>query len=279
MKRVSHKTAKPSDYNKESESYDAFNEAHSALINTTVQKVLQKYNVKSILDLTCGTGSQVFWLARHGFEVIGVDINSQMLKIAKEKSLLLRQGGVYPEQSRRGGQEHENQNIQFIKGDMRTAHIGEFDAAITIFNSIGHLTKSDFEIALCNIANNLKKGGLYIFDIANLTYYLTENHIAELTVDWSTTTGDTRFRDIQYGTVDTDGILALYNISFVQKKAVPNVAQRAKTSIKTLQIYTTDQLKELLNRNGFSVLEQCGIDGSPFVEERTDRILTIAQKV
>lgn len=261
MKRVSHKTAKPSDYNKESESYDAFNEAHSALINATTEKLLKKYNVKSVLDLTCGTGSQVFWLARHGFEVIGVDINSQMLKIAKEKSA------------------QENQNIQFIKGDMRTAHIGEFDAVITIFNSIGHLTKADFEIALRNIANNLKKGGLYIFDIANLTYYLTENHIAELTVDWSTTTGDTRFRDIQYGTVDTDGILALYNISFVQKKAVPNVAQRAKTSIKTLQIYTTDQLKELLNRNGFSVLEQCGIDGSPFVEERTDRILTIAQKV
>ena len=87
---------------------------------------------------------------------------------------------------------------------MRTAHIGEFDAVITIFNSIGHLTKADFEIALRNIHRNLKKDGLYIFDIANLTYYLTDDHIAELTVDWLTSTYDTHFRDIQYGTIDTE---------------------------------------------------------------------------
>lgn len=261
MKRVSHKTAKASHYNKESESYDAFNEAHSALINATLEKILKKYDVTSVLDLTCGTGSQVFWLARCGFTVVGSDINGKMLKIAKEKA------------------RHEAIDITFIKGDMRTTQIGKFDAVITIFNSIGHLTKIDFEIALRNIARNLKKGGLYIFDIANLTYFLTGNHIAELTVDWSTTTSDTRFRDIQYGSIDTDGILALYNISFIQKKDMRGVAQRAKKSVKTLQIYTAKQLKELLDKAGFKVLEQCDIDGSPFVEERTDRILTIAQKL
>jgi len=260
MKVIAHQTAKPSDYNKESEGYDAFNETHSALINYTTEQILKRYTVTSVLDLTCGTGSQVFWLTHRGFEVIGVDINSRMLKIAKEKA------------------SRDKLSIQFLKGDMRTAHIGQFDAVITIFNSIGHLTKADFEVALCNIHRNLKKDGLYIFDIANLDYYLNGNNIAELTVDWSTTTDDTHFRDIQYGTIDTNGILALYNISFIQKKAVPGVAQRAKTGIKTLQIYSATQLKELLNKNGFTVLEQIGIDGSPFNPEHTDRILTVAQK-
>lgn len=252
-----HRTAKASHYNNESESYDAFNEARSAVINFAIEQILKTYNVKTVLDLTCGTGSQVFWLTKCGFTVVGCDINAKMLKIAKEKA------------------KHEKENIPFIKGDMRTMQMGEFDAVITIFNSIGHLTKTDFEKALRNIHRNLKKDGLYIFDIANLNYYLKSNHITELTVDWLTSAHDTHFRDIQYGTIDTDGILALYNISMVQKGSdKPKISK----SIKTLQIYSAAQLKELLNKNGFTVLEQRAIDGSPFNQEQTDRILTIAQK-
>lgn len=269
MKRLSHKTAKPSHYNKESESYDAFNEPHSAVINATLEAKLKAYNVKTVLDLTCGTGSQVFWLTRCGFTVVGADINAKMLKIAKEKAKI------------------EKQDISFIKGDMRTVHVGEFDAVITIFNSIGHLTKSDFENALQNIHGNLKKDGLYIFDIANLNYYLKGKNISELTIDWITNSGDTQYRDIQYSTISPEGILAFYTTSIIQKRALPEVAQGAQTgekpkitkSTKTLQLYTAQQLKEILNKNGFKVIEQCDIDGSQFMEERTDRILTIAQRI
>lgn len=258
MKHVSHKTATSSDYDKEAESYDAFNEKHSALINQIIEKILTKYNVKSVLDLTCGTGSQVFWLAQRGFNVIGSDFNAKMLKVAKQKA------------------EKEKQDILFIKGDMRTVQVGEFDAVITIFNSIGHLTKPDFEKALHNIRSNLKKDGLYIFDIANLTYFLKDNNITDLTVDWLTTVGDTHFRDIQYSIVNTEGILAFYTTSIVQKDSEdPKISK----SLKTLQIYTATQLQEILNKNGFKVLEQCDIDGSKFFEDRTDRILTIAQKI
>lgn len=258
MKRVSHKTAQASDYNKEAESYDAFNEPHSATINATVQKILTKYNVATVLDLTCGTGSQVFWLHNAGFKVTGSDINAKMLKIAQEKA------------------KQENLDIPFIKGDMRSVPVGEFDAVITIFNSIGHLTQADFAKALHNIGTNLKKDGLYIFDIANLTYFLKGNNITDLTVDWLTTTDDTKFRDIQYGIITPDGILAFYTTSIIQKNSQkPKISK----SLKTLQIYTAGQLQGLLKRTGFKVLEQCGIDGAPFVEERTDRILTIAQKI
>ena len=257
MKLLKHRSAKPSHYNKESESYDAFNEARSAVINATLDKILKKYDVKTVLDLTCGTGSQVFWLAKRGFGVVGADINSKMLKIAQDKA------------------KNEKLDLQFIKGDMRTMHVGEFDAVITIFNAIGHLTQPDFEKALHNIHRNLKKDGLYIFDIANLNYFLTGNHISDLTIDWLTTVDDTRFRDIQYSIIYTDGILTFYTTSIIQKGSEK---PKIKKSAQTLQIYTADQLKELLNKNGFKVIEQCGIDGSKFVEDKTDRILTIAQK-
>lgn len=257
MKVLIHQTAKASHYNKESESYDAFNEARSAVINFTVEQILKKYNAKTVLDLTCGTGSQVFWLAQRGFTVTGSDINAKMLKIARDKA------------------KKEKLDLQFINGDMRTVHAGEFDAVITIFNAIGHLTKLDFEKAIRNIHSNLKDDGLYLFDINNLSYLLKDDRITELTIDWLKITDDIQIRDIQYSTINKDGILASYTTSIIQKDSgKPKVTKSAQT----LQIYTANQLKELLHKNGFKVIEQCSIDGSKFVEDKTDRILTIARK-
>ena len=252
-----HTSAKASHYNQEAEHYDAFNEDNSRIINQALDKILAKHNVKTILDLTCGTGSQVFWLTKHGYEVIGSDINSRMITIARNKA------------------KQERLNIQFFKGDMRTVQIGKFDAVLTIFNAVGHLTKADFEIALQNIKSNLQEDGIYIFDINNLKHLLYENNITKLTIDWQTTTCDAKARVIQYSTIDADGILTSYTILHEQKGS--NKPKISKSS-QTLQIYSAEQLKNILERNGFEVLNQYAIDGSKFDEVKSDRILTVAKK-
>lgn len=257
MKYKSHESALPSHYDKAAEHYDAFNEENTRLINQTIDTILKKHNVSSVLDMSCGTGSQVFYLAQHGFEVVGSDINISMLKVAKEKAT------------------KDGLDIRFIQGDMCTLKVGQFDTVITIFNAIGHLTKKDFEKAMRNIANNLRNGGLYIFDIFNLRYFLEGNNITRLTIDWQKITGNTKIRDIQYSTIDEDGILASYTIhSEQQGSAQPKISE----SSQTLQIYTAQQLQKMLDRNGFTVLQQCNIDGSPFDETNSERMLIIAQK-
>lgn len=127
MKPLSHASAKPSHYHQDAQHFDTFNEENSQLINREIEKIIKKYKIKSVLDLTCGTGSQVFYLVRHGHEVVGSDFNSRMLTIAKQKA------------------KQKKLNIRFLKGDMRYAAIGKFGTVITIFNAIGHLTKKDFE--------------------------------------------------------------------------------------------------------------------------------------
>lgn len=97
---MNHKSAKASHYNKGSEHYDEFNEKNSIVINQTIEKMLKKYKVKTVFDLTCGTGSQVFWLVKRGYKVIGSDINTKMLSIAKNKY------------------KKEKLNIKFIQEDM-----------------------------------------------------------------------------------------------------------------------------------------------------------------
>jgi ubiquinone/menaquinone biosynthesis C-methylase UbiE len=66
MTSITHRSATESHYDKESKHYDAFNENSSRIINKTIEAVLKKYKVTTVLDLSCGTGSQVFWLNHNG---------------------------------------------------------------------------------------------------------------------------------------------------------------------------------------------------------------------
>ena len=258
MKYLPHRSAKPSHYNKEAKSYDSFNEKKSEQINQLIENTLHHYEVKTVLDLTCGTGSQVFWLTKYGYEVIGSDISSKMLQIARSKA------------------KQKKINLKFINGDMRIIKVGAFDAVVTIFNSIGHLTKLDFEVTIRNIHENLKDGGLYIFDIFNLGYLLDSDNITRLTIDWQEVVGNTKFREIQYSTINEEGILASYDTYYEKRDSNP---PKITCSAQTLQVYTAEQLMEMLHRNGFQVLSQCGIDGSQIVENKTERIVTVAQKI
>lgn len=257
MSHSRHCSAKPSHYDADASAYDLLNEGNAVTINRQIEKVLKAHKVKRVADLTCGTGSQVFWLAQRGYQVVGSDINSKMLRIARSKGQKARL------------------SIPFIEGDMRTIQLGKFDAALTIFNSVGHLTKRDFEKAMRNIYQNLLDGGLYIFDIFNLNYLIQSDHITKLTIDWLKQTKTGAIREIQYSTISKDGVLASYTTSYVQVGTrAPNVCHQSQT----LQIYSAEQLRDMLSRVGFSVLRQCDVDGSKLIDGRSERILTIARK-
>jgi ubiquinone/menaquinone biosynthesis C-methylase UbiE len=103
---IDHTSTLASHYDQEAKYYDAFNEVHSAQTNQAIEQILQCHKVKTALDLTCGTGSQVFWLVKQGYEVVGIDINSKMLEIAQYKA------------------EQQNLLLRIEQDDMRTAKIG-----------------------------------------------------------------------------------------------------------------------------------------------------------
>lgn len=165
--------------------------------------------------------------------------------------------------------------MKLLHGDMRTIRVGQYDAAITIFNAIGHLTKAGFEKAMRNIYQNLNDGGIYMFDILNLSYVTRDNNISKLSHDRVVTEENTHLRSIQHSTINNKGILVSYTTDYIQKGS-----GKPKTSktIATLQLYTAQELREMLARNGFKVLSQYGINGSKFSESKTERILTIAKK-
>ena len=238
--------------------YDALSAGNVDAENCLIEEVLKKHKVQTVLDLTCGTGSQVFWLARRGFKVTGSDFSPALLKIAQDKAL------------------REKIDVLLIEGDMRTIKVGNFDAVITIFNAVGHLTKADFEVAMKNIYDNLKDGGLYVFDIFNVAA-MTDDAVDGLEMDQNKMVDGLTIRNVQYSNIDREsGLLTSYDCFILQEGLID---QDILTGEFTLQIYTAQELREMLARNGFETLAQCGLDGSKFSDRKTTNILTVAKKV
>lgn len=256
-KIVTHTSAQASHYDKEAASYDVFNEERSRTINKFIESVCKKHDVKTVLDVACGTGSQVFWLAERGYGVTGYDISEKMIAIAQQKA------------------EEQGVDVVLEVGDMRTVRAGEFDAALSIFNAVGHLTKQDFERAMRNIHANLNPGGLYLFDIFNLDYLRAGDNITKLTIDWLKRDGDVVMREIQYSTISSDGVLASHDIYQEQRG---DGAPKMSTAYQTLQVYSAQQLRDMLERTGFEVLEICEPEGAAFDEKKSERIMVVARK-
>ncbi len=210
--------------------------------------------------MTCGTGAQVLYLAKLGYKVTGSDFCPGLLKIAREKA------------------SKQNITVQFINGDMRELQLGEFDAVITIDNAIGHLVKDDFGIAIRNIYKNLKDGGFYIFDILNLDAMTDEviDADSKRMTDKRVTTDGTIIHNVRHSTIDrNNGYITSDNNFTIQKDG----EQKKVKNRCSLQIYTMNELKEMLSKNGFKTIEQYKIDTYTFHNDDAGySILTVAKK-
>lgn len=98
---------------------------------------------KKLLDVACGTGRHAYYLKNH-YEIVGVDINPEMLEIAREK---------VPE-------------ADFIAGDMKNLDLKQkFDIIICMFSAMNYnTTLEELNVAFKNFYDHLNSGGVLIFD-------------------------------------------------------------------------------------------------------------------
>lgn len=226
--------------------------------NGIIERLLKEQAISTVLDMTCGTGSQVFYLAQRGYQVTGSDFSPQLIKIARKKAQTM------------------NLEISFIDGDMRTLYVNTFDAVITIFNAIGHLSKDDFAQAIRNISRNLKQDGIYVFDILNAAV-MTDELIPTLSYYVHKQVIDTQVHVVQCSTFDSaNNCLTSYNSLMFQKGAQK---PEQHTNICSLQLYTAQELDTLLYDNGFKVLKRSTFESESFKEDQSLSIITVAQKI
>lgn len=223
--------------------------------NRFLDKIFKKYKVKTVLDMTCGTGAQSINLAKRGYKVTASDISKGMLEVAKKKAKGLK--------------------IKFYHGDIRTAKYGKFDAVIAIFNAIGHLTKKEFEIAVKNVAENLKENGLFIFDIINLKFLKKTFRYYEF-IDVAREVEGVKYVRFNNNSLDLKkGIMKVDQKTYIQER---NKKPEVHREVWDMQVYTADELKSLLERNSFKIAKLYGREGKEFTENKSFSIFVIAKK-
>ena len=245
----------PIEYFKFPEFFDEHNIfSDTDIKNAVIANLLREYEAQTVLDMTCGTGSQVFFLKERGYKIIGSDFSAPLIDIARKRAI------------------EKNLDIEFVTGDVREIKLGIFDSVITIFNSIGHLTKPDFNIALQNIRHNLKKDGIYIFDIINpkiLTDEILENGIERKVMNEQINNSQ------RYKFDGKSNIITCYEDVRIQKAKLG--AKKFKNKF-SLQLYEADELKDVLKQNGFEILKQYDTFGEKFEEYYSLNILNVARR-
>lgn len=115
--------------------------------------LLHKYNIKGgkVLDLGCGTGRVSNYLAKSGYFVVGVDLCSPCVKVAKSK----------------------NTGAEYLVQDFYTLGVyGKFEAVLLILSYTWNEKNVEF---FKGINNLLKDNGIVIFQEAVREFVIPQN--------------------------------------------------------------------------------------------------------
>lgn len=111
--------------------------------------LLKMYGIDDgiVLDMGCGTGNITEWLAKAGYDMIGIDNSEDMLMTAAQKSM---EAGL---------------DIMYLEQDMRSFELyGTVRAAVSICDSMNYILKPDELLQVFKLVNNYldRRGYLYL---------------------------------------------------------------------------------------------------------------------
>lgn len=222
-----------------------------------VKDRLQKYQVDGdlLLDLACGTGELSVRFAKEGFAVTGVDLSSDMLAVAQEKS---QESGL---------------SIPFFEQNMveMEGH-GQFDIIGVFCDSINYLqSDEDVTQTFLTIFQHLKDGGLFFFDVHSIykishvfiqqTFAIAEDHLSYI---WNSFPGEFP------NSVE-------HELSFFVLDERSGKYDRFD-ELHYQRTYSVQQYSDWLDAAGFELLEvSADFENSP-PQDNSERIFFVARK-
>lgn len=222
-----------------------------------VSSLIGKYcstgsEVKTVIDLGCGTGSVDIPLAKKGYEMIGMDNAEAMLEWAS---------------SAEGGED-----ITWVLRDITELEMDfKADCFISLLDTLDHiLDEGALSKIFANVSEYLLPGGVFIFDV------ITEKHLAETFADnifyqdygdflllWINHYNEETMvntAELTFMEMDEDGKYDRYDGDLVER------------------FYSEDQLKYMAQRAGLMHMGTFGelSDGAPGKDE--ERIFMVFKK-
>jgi SAM-dependent methyltransferase len=193
---------------------------------------LNRYACRKVAELGCGTGNLAVKFINEGFDYVGVDLAGEMITIAREN----------------------NPQVTFFHQDMRFLKLNKvFDGICITGRSFTYLTSNeDVKLCLAAIHRHLKAKGILIFDC-----FLAEAIFREMKNEheFITTIGDREYTihnksKPNLNTGWTWNWEARYTIRNTDGETIREVDDSS-----VLRAFTLDEIRLLLELNGFNVLE------------------------
>lgn len=183
-----------------------------------------KIEVKRVLDLACGTGIPTLELAERGYEVLGLDLHEEMLRVARRKA------------------EARGLNIKFIRGNaLDISFEEEFDAVTMFFSSIMYFNDSAILELFNSVKRALRPGGVFIADFPCWFYGGSDGPIV-----WDERRGDERLVITDWREVEP----AFQKLRFKRLVQIirPNGETKAFFVDDELNIYTPREMRLLAEK-------------------------------
>jgi SAM-dependent methyltransferase len=202
-------------------------------------EVLERTPARSVLDLGCGTGEHSRFIARLGFQVLGIDRSESMLAKAMDSDLPA--------------------NLEFIHGDIQDlASIGskKFGTAISLGNTlVSVLNQEAMQWVFQQVAQRIVSGGFLVFQILNYTRIKSQK-IRNLPLNFTMEECGQENIFLRIMKCHEDGSVDFYPTTLSLDPTRQNPIQVLQSSLVHLHGWTLDELEPLLHNAGFRI-ENC----------------------
>lgn len=191
-------------------------------------RAFRKYGIRGtrVLEVACGTGNHSRLLVERGYDVTGVDISDDMLRIARSKV---------------------KHHAKFIRGDMRdldSAVHGTFDAAVCLFSAISYnLSVPDLRRTIQGLYDHLGQPGVVVFDTHFTKKGFVDGHRGEDIFD------DGRIIGARLGLSKREGDIGQVSFSYLIKDGPKTIVLRK--DVHRLGLFDHEDFLRIMRGVGF----------------------------
>lgn len=247
------------------ESYSGFAGVYDLFMDDTpyedwgafIRNSLREHGIEEglVLDLGCGTGILTEYLAKEGYDMIGVDNSYDMLDIAMQKK---EQSGL---------------DILYLCQDMREFELyGTVAAIISICDSMNYITEPEELLTVFRLVNNyLDPGGLFLFD------FNTDYKYREIIGDRVIAENREEGSFIWENTYDEKKRINEYDLTIFKPAKEAGLFEKIE-EVHFQRGYILEEMKDIIEKAGMVFEKAMDADTHGEVTENSERIYIFARE-
>lgn len=217
-----------------------------------ISGIFKANNVKSVIDLACGTGIMSEKLMNEDFNIIGIDSSVDMLSVADSRLSAL------------------DKEYSLINSKMQDFSLSECaDGCICCLDSINHLTdENDVLNTFINVYNSLNDNGIFIFDVNSVYKHRTLLNNRAYVFD-----EEDFFLSWDNEMLENDTVRIMLDFFIYNGESYDRFSEEFCE-----RAYSVESLNEMLKTAGFTSIEAYGGFDYSEIKDNGERIYFICKK-